>query len=193
MTEEEYKKFLDISNIFSEIYCYIDSEQVISKPHYLDKYLSFGFRKDDVTLSSFLAYSNWGSMNAHTYYSIGTFDWWMTEYVAPYISHGKVVENILIRKNVGLISKEIVKFFNLHKEVNSSGNMEARIEEIKGAVVYTVIQMLKVFKSPSSEDIYNGEVGYWIENLNTLREEINNVNSHNELNYMLKLFDELKQ
>jgi hypothetical protein len=71
--------------------------------------------------------------------------------------------------------------------------MEARIEEIKGAVVYTVIQMLKVFKSPSSEDIYNGEVGYWIENLNTLREEINNVNSHNELNYMLKLFDELKQ
>jgi len=197
MTKENYDKFFDIDYMFHKVYKYINPEEVISKPHYLDKYLAFGFRKEDVTLRSFVDYSEHRGLGVvgtrKTYHDISTFNWWMKEYVAPYISHGEVIKKIEISHNASLISKEIVNFFNSNERLNSDDHMVARVEEIKGAIIYVATQFLKSGKSLVDNETYKDAIDRWIQLSDSVRNTINKITSHDDLNYILTLFDELKQ
>jgi hypothetical protein len=128
-----------------------------------------------------------------TYHDISTFNWWMKEYVAPYISHGEVIKKIEISHNASLISKEIVNFFNSNERLNSDDHMVARVEEIKGAIIYVATQFLKSGKSLVDNETYKDAIDRWIQLSDSVRNTINKITSHDDLNYILTLFDELKQ
>lgn len=142
-----------------DLFDFVEPDRTIRKPHWLDKHLAFGFRKDDVALPKLV--DQWTNRDR---LDIGAFEYWAVEKYIPFSKHGKSLKNRFDFDNPARsFIEDVVRLIQrLHKDdLDPSGICYTNIEEIQCAICLILLDILRQYKPNLASGMATSSADRW--------------------------------